>query len=129
MPTLNSVFPFLEALSPESDPCWCIRRGRLLHHYKYAWAAFAKRSTQPAEFIFDREPEFTMIEREKDPRFMLCLVPKSWTILVQETDLGFDGYYDKLRHFCSLLVLDDSSGAIIKREEFKNEEGKIVSAV
>lgn len=37
MPSLNSVFPFLEAVCPPLDPTWHIRRGQHLGCYESVW--------------------------------------------------------------------------------------------
>jgi hypothetical protein len=41
MPPLNSVFPFLEAIRPDDDPTWHIRRGHLLDRYDSVWATYS----------------------------------------------------------------------------------------
>ncbi|KGO43383.1 hypothetical protein PEX1_020920 [Penicillium expansum] len=115
MPTLNSIFPFLEAVCPKSDLCWHIRRGRLLHHYKSVWAVSRDEETQPISF--DCEREFRTIETTKDSRFMLCLVPNSWIIsLKMNPDVS--GHYDRLQQFCSSLISAESPGVVIGRGEF-----------
>ncbi|QQK44162.1 lipase/esterase [Penicillium digitatum] len=52
MPTLNSIFPFLEAICPNSDLCWHIRRGGSLCQYESVWAVFGEDKTQPQSITF-----------------------------------------------------------------------------
>lgn len=116
MPTLNSIFPFLEALCPKSDLCWHIRRGRLLHHYKPVWVVFRDDEAQPQSITFDYEPQFGTIEATEDSRFILCLVPDSWTVSLK-TELDSNGLY-KLRKFCSHLISEKAPGAILEQATF-----------
>jgi hypothetical protein len=60
MPTLNSIFPFLETVRPRCDPCWHIRRGQLLHHYVSVWAVCNDKN-QSNSIIFD-EAQFKTVE-------------------------------------------------------------------
>lgn len=116
MPTLNSIFPFLEAVRPESDPCWHIRRGRLLHHYRPIWAVFRHDSTQLTLVTFDYEPRFTEIGAMADSRFVLCLVPNLWHVPSWK-DPGFAGF-ERLRNLCSDLVSTKAPGKIFEQSDF-----------
>lgn len=116
MPTLNSIFPFLEAVCPELDPCWHIRRGRLLRHFESIWAVFRDDKPQFQSITFDFEEEFGRLQAMKDSRFIVCLVPKSWiAALKAQPDLAG---LCKLRKFCSCLISTKTPGAILKRGEF-----------
>lgn len=117
MPTLNSIFPFLEAVCPNSDLCWHIRRGRLLCHYESVWAVFCEDKAHPELLTFDCEPQFGRMEKMKDSRFILCLVPHSWGIASLKTESDFAGL-DNLRKFCSSFVSAKSPGEIFSRAEF-----------
>jgi hypothetical protein len=118
MPTLNSIFPFLEAVCPNSDLCWHIRRGRLLHQYESVWAVFCDDEAHPQSITFDWEPQFGTVEKMKESRFILCLVPHSWGI----GSLKFDfARLDKLRKVCACFVSSKLPGAILSRAEFWKE--------
>ncbi|CAG8139906.1 unnamed protein product [Penicillium salamii] len=117
MPTLNSIFPFLDDFCPKSDPSWHIRRGRLLHHYSSIWVAF-RDETSPQAMTFDCEPQFGSVETMKDSRFMLCLIPNSWIVTIG-TRLAFLRSC-KLREFCSLLISIKPLGLIFQRDEFRS---------
>jgi hypothetical protein len=117
MPTLNSIFPFLEAVCPNSDLCWHIRRGRLLYQYESVWAVSCDDKTNPQPITFGCEPQFGTIEKMEDSRFILCLVPHSWGIASLETESDFAGL-DHLRRFCASFVTAKSPGAIFSRAEF-----------
>ncbi|KAE8152693.1 hypothetical protein BDV25DRAFT_150605 [Aspergillus avenaceus] len=119
MPTLSSVFPFLEEVRPESDPCWHIRRGRLLHHYEPLWAVFCSSKDQPVSIIFDFQSE-TVGMTDKS-QFMICLVPKTWIVLLKATHdsaLKKKELCDKLRQACSPLLSTNRPGYVIGRGEF-----------
>jgi hypothetical protein len=116
MPTLNSIFPFLEAVCPKSDLCWHIRRGRLLRHYKPVWVVFRDDEAHPQSITFDCEPRFGTIEAMGDSRFMLCLVPNQWFVSLK-TKLDFAGL-GKLRKFCSDLISAKAPGAIWEEATF-----------
>ena len=116
MPTLNSIFPFLEAVCPKSDLCWHIRRARLLRHYKSVWAVFRDDKTQPQSITFDCEQQFATKEAMEDSRFMLCLVPDSWSVLLEMQPNS--AWLCKLREFCLHLVSVKTPGAILERGGF-----------
>ncbi|PYI05385.1 hypothetical protein BO78DRAFT_371017 [Aspergillus sclerotiicarbonarius CBS 121057] len=108
MPTLNSVFPFLEYLGRKLDPGWPIRRARLLDRYECVWAIPDDDANCSMSIVFNGEPQFTAVDR---PYLLLCLIPKSWGI--NDTALG-----GKLRHACSSFVSSGRSGRIIERSGF-----------
>lgn len=122
MPTLNSIFPFLEEVRPECDPCWHIRRGRLLHHYEPVWAvAMGKRHLDP--ITFENEAQFETIVECDRSRILLCLVPKWWNIsirAIRDPDLkDTSGLVDKLRDACLRLVFSHGTpGFVIGHREF-----------
>ncbi|KAL3474561.1 hypothetical protein BJX99DRAFT_248202 [Aspergillus californicus] len=105
MPTLNSIFPFLETVRPDSDPCWHIRRGRLLHHYKSVWAVCNE--NQLSSIIFDDEAQF------KTERWIKSLRA---THDSSSKDTGFD--YKLLREACLLLVSSRCPGYVYSRGKF-----------
>ncbi|PYH94467.1 hypothetical protein BO71DRAFT_325301 [Aspergillus ellipticus CBS 707.79] len=121
MPTLNSVFPFLEKVCSKSDPCWHIRRGRLLHYYEPFWAVSHNEENRPASITFDGEIQFEMMEMDDKSHFILCLVPKSWIVSLKanhNSSWGNTGLFDKLRQVCTLLLSTESPGYVIGRGEF-----------
>ncbi|KAL1878456.1 hypothetical protein Plec18167_004528 [Paecilomyces lecythidis] len=113
--SLSSVFPFLANLCPHDDHTWHIRRGRQLECYESAWV-FVKRAQDLPNSItlisighrqlVDAEP----FETEKG-YYLLCLVPKEWSIEVAG---------DKLLRLCSSLQSEDSWGCIVGRQKFDN---------
>lgn len=106
MPTLNFIFPFLETVRPESDPCWHIRRGRLLHHYELVWVV-CNDEYQPNSIIFDGEAQFKTVEICDKSHVILCLVPKWWIIslsVIHNSSSKDTGFSDKLWEACLLLV-------------------------
>lgn len=119
MPTLNSIFPFLEAVCPNSDLCWHIRRGRLLRQYESVWAVFCDDMTYPQSITFDCEPQFETIEKMKDTCFIVCLVPHSWGI-TSVTKFDFAGL-SELRKYCDRFLTAKLPGAILSRDEFWKE--------
>lgn len=120
MPTLNSIFPFLETVRPKSDPCWHIRRGRLLHHYESVWAVCNDKN-QPNSIIFGDEERFKTVDICDKTHIVLCLVPRWWIISLRANkdsrskDTGFD---DKLREACLLLVSSRCPGYVLSRGGF-----------
>ncbi|CAG7978308.1 unnamed protein product [Penicillium olsonii] len=117
MPTLNSIFPFLEAVCPSSDLCWHIRRGRLLHHYESVWAVFSDDKAHPELLTFDFEPQFESIEKLENTRFILCLLPHLWDSASLKTESGLTS----LRKICSSFVAAERPGIILSRAEFGEE--------
>lgn len=113
MPTLNSIFPFLETVRPKSDPCWHIRRGRLLHRYESVWA-LCNDKNPPNSIILDFEARFQTVEIWDKPHIVLFLVPR-WWIISRPKDTGFD---NKLREACLLLVSSQCPGYVLSRGEF-----------
>ncbi|KNG88166.1 hypothetical protein ANOM_004245 [Aspergillus nomiae NRRL 13137] len=120
MPTLNSVFPFLEAVCPPSDPGWLIRRGRLLQHYESVWAVSRFDENQAASILFDGEVEFETDDFRGRSYFMLCLIPKSWNLSWKtdhESSSENTGPSHQLRQAC-LLALSERSGHVFGRSNF-----------
>lgn len=122
MPTLNSIFPFLEAVRPESDPCWHIRRGRLLHQYEPVWAICYNRS-QPDSIIFDDET----VEICDTSQTILSLVPKSWNVSsrgIHEPNSKNTGFKQKLQEVCRLLVSPRCPGYVLGHDEVLGTDKK-----
>ncbi len=113
MPSLNSVFPFLEAIRPKSDPTWHIRRGRLLNHYESVWASISS-VNDCLSIALRGEPAFEALEPNCHC-YLLCLVPRTWNT---EFDSKDTKVHDKLRQAFSLLASSRSPGYIIKHREF-----------
>lgn len=107
MPSLNSVFPFLEAIRPEADLTWHIRRGRLLNCYESAWASFITMD-HTASITFYDEPDFENL-RSSQRYYLLCLVPRAWN------DAGLR---DNLRQTCFRCGSLEVPGYIVKRPDF-----------
>ncbi|KAE8336622.1 hypothetical protein BDV24DRAFT_109529 [Aspergillus arachidicola] len=122
MPTLNSVFPFLEKVCPKSDPGWCIRRGRLLRYYESVWAVPCDNVDRPASILFNGDMQFETVELRDSPYYILCLIPRSWNLSWRtdyeststNRELGH-----KLRQACLLLVSFECSGYVFRRSDFE----------
>ncbi|KAL2828939.1 hypothetical protein BDW59DRAFT_142548 [Aspergillus cavernicola] len=119
MPSMNSVFPFLESIRPETDLTWHIRRGRLLNCYESVWASF-KAKDHSSSITFHGEPDFETLG--PDPRYyLLCLVPQGWNMLsltTADSDSNDVGLYEKLRQACLLFVSSRLPGNIVKQQDF-----------
>lgn len=113
MPSLNSVFPFLEAICPLDDPTWHIRRGRQLDCFESAWL-FCQRSLDTPDsvtLVSISHRLLTDAEHLTEARgcFLLCLIPRKW---------GVEGVHDQLLRVCTLLMLHSGSGHIISQVNF-----------
>lgn len=130
MPSLNSIFPFLEAGCPKSDFCWQIRRGQLLHHYEPFWAVYHSPKDQASSLSFSWEVQLESVEIYESTFFMLCLVPKSW---IQTSGANCDsqskvrGLGDKLRQACLHLGSSGGCVSVIELDNFMCiDEGKFL---
>lgn len=52
MPSLASIFSFLEAICPTDSPTWHISRARLLEHYNAAWVQVERLNEKPSLITF-----------------------------------------------------------------------------
>ena len=113
LPSLSSVFPFLEGVCPADDPTWHIRRSRSLDNYDSVWAR-CKRSKLPEPLTLVSISGILQIDAQQleiDDRhyYFLCLVPKEW---------GTEGICAQISRFCSPLFGVKSDGRVIDRREF-----------
>lgn len=116
---MNSVSPFLEAIRPESDRTWHIRRCRLLNSYESIWAVPYDDGNHSTSIILHDEPRF---KEEGSKYFLLCLVPKAWNISLGTASGSNARVYDDLRQFCPHLVLSKSLGSIVSHREFFDKD-------
>lgn len=109
MPSLNSVFPFLEAVCPPLDPTWHIRRGRHLGCYESVWlfSQESPDSPDPVTLVSFGQRLLTDTGRLDEERvfFLLCLVPREWRV---------DGLCDQLLRVCTSMT-SQSPGHIISQ--------------
>ncbi|KAE8408171.1 hypothetical protein BDV37DRAFT_279120 [Aspergillus pseudonomiae] len=110
MPSVNSVFPFLEGLCPTDDCTWHIRRGRLLESYTPIWVMSITDSSGQTvmDFTFDRD--FAQRREEAKVKYLLCLIPKKW---------GVEDVRSPLVSICSSLPRNDH-GCIKTWLDFNN---------
>ncbi|PLB48638.1 hypothetical protein P170DRAFT_474991 [Aspergillus steynii IBT 23096] len=87
IPSLSSVFPFLEAMCPKEDPAWCIHSARQLDLYDAAWVMSDKKQNSTPEanlsMVSFRGRIFLDVEhivRNRDSFFVLVLIPRSWVV-------------------------------------------------
>lgn len=115
MPSLASIFPFLEAIRPEGSPAWHINRARLLQRYDSAWIMYAGQSTASGSlmtlisFRGNLLVDMDTLTIDCDCLFVLLLLPQAWTV---------KGFNDQLLTTCTKVVSSASPGRVIRREEF-----------
>ncbi|RAK96295.1 uncharacterized protein BO80DRAFT_497068 [Aspergillus ibericus CBS 121593] len=80
MPSVNSVFPFLEDISPKDDTTWHIRRGRLLESYESVWISSTTNDSGHTSTSIVSDLDFTENIAGANRRYFLCLVPKVWGV-------------------------------------------------
>ncbi|PWY90384.1 hypothetical protein BO94DRAFT_565037 [Aspergillus sclerotioniger CBS 115572] len=103
MPSVNSVFPFLEALRPKDDYTWHIRRGRLLESYEPLWLCSTMDDSGQAAMSFVSDMDCVQNMKGSRCRYLLCLIPKEW---------GVEGVRSLLMSIC--LSLPRGSRGCIK---------------
>lgn len=131
MPTLNSIFPFLEAVRPTSDPCWHIRRGRLLHQYKPVWAICNDKNQSNSIIFDDDEAQFRTVEICDTSQIMHCLVPKWWNVssrAIHEPGSKDTGFEQKLQQACRLLVSSQCPEFVLGRDEVLGTDKKKIDS-
>ncbi|KNG90420.1 hypothetical protein ANOM_001014 [Aspergillus nomiae NRRL 13137] len=98
MPSVNSVFPFLECLCPTDDCTWHIRRGRLLESYTPIWVMSIADSSGQTVMDFTSDRNCAQNREDAKVRYLLCLIPKKW---------GLEGVRSPLVSICSSLPRND----------------------
>ncbi|KAL2812136.1 hypothetical protein BDW59DRAFT_44395 [Aspergillus cavernicola] len=113
MPSVNSVFPFLEGIRPNDDYTWHIRRCRLLESYVSIWVF--SRTDRSDQTVMDSvaDPDHIQSREEEQGSYLLCLMPKNW---------GAEGARSQLMSVCSSLPRGDP-GCIKTWHDFKNHTG------
>lgn len=77
MPSLNSVFPFLENIRPKYDYTWHLRRGRLLDSYEsVSMSCYTANGSGQTALHFVSDLEHTQNITGAKRRYLLCLVPE-----------------------------------------------------
>lgn len=110
IPSVSSVFPFLEIICPQNDSTWHIRRGRQLDYYDPAWVFLEGNSIMLVSISYRKLVDVDLLENESGC-YLLGLVPKGWSI---------EAVCGKLLQVCSSLKFTNSWGYIIRRIEFDN---------
>ncbi|KAI9041860.1 uncharacterized protein KD926_006405 [Aspergillus affinis] len=124
MPSLSSLFPFLEALCPKDDPTWCIRRARQLNDYSFAWLMSGEEKECPSNgrlsvICWPRDPpgrrmgacmDINVKAFDRDDFFLLMLIPENWAQV--------DMTGKVLRLGSEFLDCDEAVGTIIDRDHF-----------
>lgn len=113
MPSLASIFPFLEAVRPSDCPGWHISRARLLEHYTAYWIRL-DRSTEETSFMtLSGESNIDELECTGggDIVFILTLIPKEW---------GVEDVQPKLLKACIAIGCDsEKPGSVTTRKGFE----------
>jgi hypothetical protein len=112
MPSLNSAFPFLEAICPPHDPTWHIRRGQHLVRYESVWLMSQESPDSPAPVTLVSMGQRLLTDAgcldEERGFFLLCLVPREWPV---------DGLCDQLLRVCTSIT-SQNPGHIISQAKF-----------
>ncbi|PKY03392.1 hypothetical protein P168DRAFT_305673 [Aspergillus campestris IBT 28561] len=112
MPSVNSVFPFLEDIRPKDDQTWHIRRGRLLKSYEAVWISSTTNGSGQTDMSFVSDSDYTENSTGAKRRYLLCLVPKEW---------GVEGVRGPLMSICSSLPRG-AHGCIKTRIDLQNHD-------
>jgi hypothetical protein len=108
MPSVNSVFPFLEMTCPKNDPAWI--------HFRSAVSISVPVTLVSIGYkLLVDVAEFEHLEKEKG-YYLLCWVPKQWEV---------EGIRDQLLRVCSNL--HDSHVCIVGRVDFDKYLSEIVN--
>lgn len=114
MPSLASVFPFLESIRSKEFQTWHISRAQLLHHYDCAWVLHSA-NTGPSCLtlvsIGDGD-ECSDVERlDMDwNTYFLVLFPQFWDRKEVE---------NKWTTICNRVILSGEAGCIFTRSELE----------
>ncbi|KAE8355339.1 hypothetical protein BDV28DRAFT_129142 [Aspergillus coremiiformis] len=109
MPSLASLFPFLESIRPKEHPTWHIIRARCLPRYTYAWAIQDMSNTK----LISLDGE-SFVDMEKSDMHgetcVLILFPRSW---------DKNEVRERLAVVCGQVKSSDETGIIISQSEFQ----------
>ncbi|KAF7616119.1 hypothetical protein AFLA_009620 [Aspergillus flavus NRRL3357] len=117
MPSLASLFPFLEAIRPNDCPSWHIHRAQQLK-YEPVWVLYIDQGDRHGNkeveslsivSIYGRDLIDVDMLKTGQGCFFLLLLPRSWAI--EEPN-------SKVLAICSQLLIPGKSGTIIKKVEF-----------
>ena len=112
MPSLASVFPFLESICPQEFQTWHINRAQLLHHYDCAWVSHSLNTRPSCLTLVSLGDERSDVERlDMDGKtYFLILFPRFWDRKKVK---------NKWTTICNRLIGSDEAGCIISRPEFE----------
>lgn len=117
LPSLASIFPFLECIRPEHSPTWHITRARQLQHYVSAWVLCTEDTDTPQKTLISVSGNLLVdvngLNIGEGHSFILLLFPQSW---------GTGEVHDKLIAACSRVISSGKPGSIITRVEFEDME-------
>lgn len=111
MPSLASIFPFLEAVHPETSSTWHISRARQLGDYVPAWIAFNQSNKEMSLISFTGTPssDGLRLASEDGTAFILLLLPRTWVM---------PGIDDRMLAICDNLIASGWSGMIVDKAGF-----------
>ena len=112
MPSLASIFPFLESIRPKEIPTWHISRAQVLHHYDCAWVLQSENARQSDLTLISLGHEHASTETPNmdNGTYFLILFPRLWN----SKEVG-----DKWMVICNQAILLGEAGCLITRSEFE----------
>jgi len=112
MPSLASVFPFLESIRPKEFQTWHISRAQLLHNYDCAWVLHSASTCPPQLTLVSIGHECSDVERlDMDGNtYFLILFPQFW---------DRKEVRNKWTTICNRVVLSGEAGCVFTRSEFE----------
>lgn len=112
MPSLASIFPFLENLRPKGFQTWHISRAQLLHHYDCAWVLHSTSTGLSRLTLVSIGDERFDVERLNmdGNTYFLVLFPRFWVRKQVE---------NKGTTICNRVALSGEAGCVFTRLEFE----------
>lgn len=113
MPSLASIFPFLEGIRRPENPhsqTWHIRRAKMLQYYDCAWIVYSGQTTELSLIALGGDVHFDEQNLDTEGKyFFLILFPQSWDKKEVE---------GKFVAVCNQVILSGEVGSVIRRMEF-----------
>lgn len=114
MPSLASIFPFLENIRPKEFQMWHISRAQLLHHYDCAWVLHSTStglSRLTLVSIGDERFDVETLNMDGNTYFLI-LFPQFW-----------DRKQVENKWTCNRVALSGEAGCVFTRSEFEGMWG------
>lgn len=115
LPSLASIFPFLEGTCPKDSPTWHITRARLLQHYVSAWVLYTEDTDTPQKTLISFSGNLLVdmdgLSIGKGHTFFLLLLPRFWSM---------EGVHNKLMAACARVISSGKPGSVITKVGFEN---------